>query len=174
MFDEYADTETDDEYHKQMFEYVAYQIGWEDAIELVAGNGRGVGNRVGIEAMQMFVHSGLDNYLTPKRPHTNRDVSSYGSALRAEVSKLPPREMASVLESELSVWTSSAGVNDKELYAEIEIYEVAEDLFGADLTDEITTAAQHLDESETKLDLLESRGAISGEEWYNRHEELAA
>lgn len=170
MFYELIEDMTDEEYYSQLFDYVVSHTGHERAFEIVKGETYHQGD--GIDALRDFVSLGCHKYVQNR--YEIGGVRAFGSALRETVDDLPDREAAAVLEYETNDCLFFGDPSDDRIMRELEVFRVAEDRFDADLTSDIVDLAYSLSESETKLDLLEEREAISGEEWFDRHNELEA
>lgn len=170
MFYELAEDMTDEQHSKELFQYVVQHTGYSEAVDIISGDSH-YGNK-GMEAMQEFAHLGSQRYVSNREEIGG--LRSYGNALRNTVAKLPDPDAAAFLESQSQDCLMFGCPSDNDIMRQIEIHLVAEEEFDADMSTEIIDLARELSESMTKLDLLEEREAISGGEWYDRHERLEA
>jgi len=163
-------TDSDTEYTIELWDAVRGLLTAEEATELIRGNRSGVCGE-GIEAMEDFLAGDL--LVGDQRPPTTTGFS-YEANIERRLLDVPPRLALQAWQSELEFAKSGFADTEWKLHGIISVLRVGEEHFDVDLTDEIVEVAQQLPESETKLDFLDERDAISGQEWFERTEEVQA
>jgi len=159
----------DSEYFIQLWDYVRRKLTFDEALELVKGNGRGI-NEDGIEALEMF-HLQYGLVGSDDRPPTG-SVLSFGNLIYRRLKDMPPRLAVRAWRGEFEHYRYAE--SKQEIFFRVEMLEVAENMFDVDLRDEIVEAIERLPECESKLDMLEKHEAIDGEEWAERTDALDA
>lgn len=165
-----SDIPTSDSYEEQMFNHVRSYLTAEEIIELLSGELIQYPEG-GIEALEYWTMEGVSEAMQDYRPPAE-SPGPYAESFRVMLENVPEKLQKRIFESEIDIWRGSMTHTDVEAWAEIELYKVGEHMFGDDYTDEILEVAELLDESESKLDLLDARDAIDAEEWHERTTEL--
>jgi len=155
----------DSEYAAQLWDYKRRYLTVEDLIDLLANSF----SQSGIEALEREVLEGFSRELSQYRPPA-RSGAAFSERVRHRLEEMPPRLALYAWHSEVEVWFGRSAKEGQ--MTMLSLLEVAEEVFDVDLTDEIVEEVAHMEECETKLDVLEARGAIDGDEWYERHEAL--
>lgn len=157
----------DTEYTVKLWDYVRRSLSFEEALELVRGNRSGI-SQEGMEGLESFqLHYGLAG--PDERPPTG-NVLGYGNVIYRRLKHMPTRLALQAWRCEFEHFQYAE--TEQEIFFKIELLDVAENMFGVDLNDEILTAIHDLPESESKIDMLEKHGAISGDEWARRTENI--
>jgi len=156
----------DAKYHDKLFSYVRGYLTLEEVLELAAGK-HPMTSETGIEALEHWVLEGIYQSI-----QMTMKPKSRSEELVRLISDLPPRLRERAFWGEVESLQSGFASNDDRLWAEIRLYEEGEALFSVDFTDEILEVLDHCEETESKIDMLESRGAIDGIEWHRRAHSL--
>lgn len=168
MFEQYADEIDEAEYLKFLFNDVKKHIG-DDVFDVATGEKtRSIPphpNATVAERLEMFTMNTISRMMESHRPPANR---RYAATLRGLIEDFPEKLIAKILEVEVNILQGSLSATDYEIWGEIEIRKLAADLLGANQRREIVEAASYLDESESKIDLLDEMGVLTGEQWHNR------
>ena len=162
---------SDTEYAAELWDYVRAWLTVEETRDLVNGE-LGLIQEQGLDALEQWSlrNTLFDGQYRPPTASQRR----YRNMLLHRLDEMPTRLALQHWESELEIYRGSMGMSDEKVFSIITVLEVGEDLFDVDLTDEIVSWLYELDECETKLDMLETRGAIGEHEWYDRTQELKA
>jgi hypothetical protein len=160
---------SEEQYHREMFDYAIHYVGYSEVAEIMAGDKPEISG-TGITALSEWVHKSLERHLNDSRPPVVSE-RAYRDTLQRELEQLPNREAKAVLDSERRLWSSGIPTNES-LWGEIAVLQVAEEMFEVDYTNEISEILKHLPESESKIDLLEDRKLIGGDEWHERTEQI--
>jgi len=167
--DDYEHSDT--EYSAELWDHVRAWLTVEETKDLVNGE-LGQIRRKGLDALELW--SLRNECPTGQRRPPTASQRRYRNMLLHRLGEMPTRLALRHWESELELHRGSMGMSDDQVFSIITVLEVGEDLFDIDLTDEVISWLNELDECETKVDMLESRGAIAGDEWLNRITELEA
>ena len=162
---------SDTEYAAALWDYVRAWLTVEETRDLVNGE-LGLIQEQGLDALEQWSlrNTLFDGQYRPPTASQRR----YQNMLLHRLDEMPTRLALQHWESELEIYQGSMGMSDEKVFSIITVLEVGEDLFDVDLTDEIVSWLNELDECETKQDMLEARGAIDGEAWYERISKLKA
>lgn len=158
----------DSDYAAALWDYTRRTLKADEVVDIVAQHP----SESGIEALEQHHWEQLEYTMPDARP-PSASIRGYINTVLHLMEEMPERLALKFWKSELAVWDGWR-TTEKELFAEIELLCLAEDYFEVDLTDEVVDAAKALPESQSKLDTLDRRGVIDGDEWYERHEELEA
>jgi len=161
----------DTEYAAALWDYVRAWLTVEEARDLVNGE-LGRIQQQGIDALEQW--SLRNGFLDGQHRPPTASQRGYRNVLFNRLDEMPERLALQHWESELEFHRGTMVITDDRIFSIITVLEVGEDLFDVDLTDDIVERLHGLDECETKLDMLEARGAIDGIEWYDRTQQLEA
>lgn len=158
------------QYVELLFNHVRDHLTLEETTELIAGSSV-LTSCTGVEALERWVTEGISESMQSARPPNMS--SNYGDTFIRMVEDLPPSLAEQEFWAEIEHNQRQRQYGNEYIFAEINLFEAAEDFFDVDFSDEILKAIYALDECESKVDMLEARGEISGDEWYERTIELA-
>lgn len=161
-------TNSDAEYSIELWDYVRGYLRFEEATSLIRGERAG-NSAEGIEAMERFAFG--EFLVGDQRPPTN-SMSNYQSVIEQRLTSMSPRMALQAWQGELELAKSGMSTTESKVHSILAVLRAGEEVFDVDLSDEIVSWAESLPESETKLDTLEVRDEIGGEEWYQRTEAL--
>ena len=164
-----TDDMDDAKYVHELFDHVRSYLTLEETLELVAGNDVWV-NETGIEALEQWSIHGIEQSIQQQMEYGH---SSLMQKYAEMIQELPDPLMEQAFWSQIHRLQSGFTTDQSQMWDEIELLQEGEDVFDVDFTEEILEVAVHLDESESKVDLLEERGEISSDEWYERNAALA-
>lgn len=149
------------EYVIELFDYTRNYLTYEECLELVSGESKTFTGTDGIEALEHFHYptTGVAPRIQPRN-----------------LKEMPDRLAEKVYKSELELLSDvqyRSKPQKENVFKLINWLEVGEDVLGLDQESEIMTAIRTLPECESKVDMLEKHGMISGNEWYDRTEALS-
>lgn len=168
-----TDDMDDEQYIQELFNHVRSYLTLEETIELIAGRDTLI-DQTGIEALENWALCGIDEAIDGQMRPPTATPSAYADSFIRMIGELPDRLMERAFWAEIERMDSGFSSDQSQLWGQIELYCAGERVFQVDFTDEILEVAEHLEESEAKIDLLEVRGAISGREWADRTDSLEA